>query len=292
MLTTIQDTINTCVATRKWLADAMNQVLCVQPFLSEVQFAAAIITQMQSNRDLHSEGWYAPPPAGVSALFSGSKNFDRLRYDNLRKQEYWPQDGWKLEAESAGFIYASPIHRLSGAIGDFGMTVYRGQNNDVRSHLASCLTVLEQAADYAQIGMEFRELHEFAQRSFANANLHNARTVTLTDSTGTNLGHTIPWSYEAPSAEEAKVISYGSLAPLRQLISSKRVHVNSIERFKIPANVAFTLEARLESSEEPTMPNTFYHLIVTFQDGTKRVCGNFNEVFASLGMDSFIKSKF
>jgi len=288
----LQNTIETCAETRSWLANEMSKLLGQGPFLSEEQFASAIATRIRDNTELHSEGGYAPPPAGIAALFRLPINFHRLIFDTLRKEEYWPCVNQKLEMGSAGLVYASPIHRLSGAIGDFGMTIYRGNNAAVQAHLSRCLNVLERACEYAEVGMEFRELHELAQHLFEEAGLHNARTVTWTDKVGTNLGHTIPWSYEAPSQTEMQLISSGTLSDLRSLISNKRINVNRIERFRIPENIAFTLEARLESASDPTMPNTFYQLIATFQNGVRRVCANFNEIFAALGMESYIRSKF
>jgi hypothetical protein len=214
-----------------------------------------------------------------------------LKFDTLRKSEYWPSNDHKLLRDSVGILYASPIDKATGIIGDFGLTIYRGSDLKIQSHLSTCLSVLEQAAEAAAEDMEFRELHNLAQRLFNKSNLTNARTVTWTDTVGTNLGHTIPWSYEIPTSSESDIISAGSLPELQNLISSKRVNVNQVERFKIPKNIAFTLEARLESSVDGAMPNTFYHLIIIFENGTKKVLSNFNAIFQTLGMDVYMGSK-
>ncbi len=291
-ITAMENTINICERTRDWLSHTISSTLSRQNDISEKQFATIIGAHIRDNSDLHHEGWYAPPPNGISALFSRSNDFDRLKYDTLRKEEHWPQEEFKLLKESAGALYASPIHRVTGTIGDFGMTVYRGNNKNVQSHLVNCLNTLEQAAGLAQIDMEFRELHDLAQKLFKENSLHNALTVTRTDPVGTNLGHTIPWSYEEPTAGEQNVINGQSLNDLRNLISNKRVHVNRVEQFKIPLNIAFTLEARLESSVDRLMPNTYFHLIITFKNGNKKILTNFNELFFALGMNSYITSKF
>lgn len=288
----IENTINICKETREWLSHTISNLLRKQNGISEKQFAANLDAQIKVNPNLRPEGWYAPPPNGVAALFSISDDFSRLKFDTLRKEEYWPQDGFKLLDDSAGILYASPIHKLSGTIGDFGITIYKGNNPNVQSHLVNCLKTLEQAADLAQVDMQFRELHDLTQQLFKGNDLHNARTVAWTDTVGTNLGHTIPWSYEEPTAEEQRIINGSSLDDLRKLISNKRVNVNRIERFKIPLNIAFTLEARLESSVDPTLPNIFFHLIITFKNGDKKILVNFNEVFSVLGMNSYVNSRF
>jgi hypothetical protein len=260
--------------------------------LSEQQFADSLDKEIGNNRSLYTDGWYSPPPNGIAVLFGQPKSFDRLRFDTLRKEEYWPRSDQKLEAGSAGIIYASPVHKASGTIGDLGLTIYRGEDQTIRSHLVNCLNVMERAADLAQVGMEFRELHRLTQRLFKDAELHNARTITWTDKVGTNLGHTIPWSFEMPNPSERQIIDAGNLTSLKDVISKKRINVNNVEQFKIPENIAFTLEARLESSTDPKMPNTFYHLIIAFQNSKKSIHSNFNQIFTAARMDAYIKSKF
>jgi hypothetical protein len=291
-LITTENRINICEKTRDWISTEIANLLRKQNNSSEKQFATAVDMEVKNNPEFQREGWYAPPPSGIAALFSDIDDFDRLRFDTLRKEQYWPQEQYKLLKDSAGILYASPIHKPSGTIGDFGITVYRGNNRDIQLHLVNCLKALEQAAEFAQVGMEFRELHDSAQKSFKENNLHNHRTVTWTDTVGTNLGHTIPWSYEEPTSEEQRIISGNSLNDLRNLISNKRVNVNKNEQFKIPANIAFTLEARLESMLDVSLPNIFFHLIITFKNGHKKVLSNFNNVFSALGMNNYIASKY
>ncbi len=290
-ITTIENRINICEKTREGLSKTISSLLSKHDDIAEQEFATTLSAEIRNDADLQLEGWYAPPPYGIAALFSDQDNFDRLRFDTLRKEQYWPQQ-FKLLKNSAGIIYASPIHKVSGTIGDFGITIYKGNDRNIQLHLAGCLRALEQSADLAKVGMEFRELHDFTQRLFKENGLHNHRTVTWTDTVGTNLGHTVPWSYEEPTAEEQRIIAGQSLNDLRNLISNKRINVNRNERFKIPANIAFTLEARLERLEDPAMPNTFFHLIITFKNGRKKIVSNFNGVFSVVGMNNYVVSQF
>jgi hypothetical protein len=197
-----------------------------------------------------------------------------------------------LGSESAGIIYASPVHKETLAIGDFGLTIYRGDDLSVQAHLKSCLGLMESAAELAELGMEFRELHNLAQSLFKTASLHNQRTATWTDKTGTNLGHTIPWTNTGPSPEELVSLNSSDFNVLKDAISNSRIYVNGSEKFQIPENIAFTIEARLESLAEPAMPNTFFHLIIAFRDGKRSIHADFSEVFASLGMDRYLVTKY
>ncbi len=168
----------------------------------------------------------------------------------MRKEIFWPQnESTLLDKEAVGIIYASPIDLKSGIIGDFGITIYRGKEKRILDHLSTCLKVLETAIDQIEVGMEFRYVHELTQKLISEHNLTNSRTITWTDKVGTNLGHTIPWSYEEANASEKKLITSKNLHGLRELISHKRININKVEQFKIPNSIAFTLEARLESLE-------------------------------------------
>lgn len=188
-------------------------------------------------------------------------------------------------------IYASPIDRATGVIGDWGGTIYRGDDSAARAHFQNCLVAMEQALDRIAPGMQFREVHDIAQSIFKERHLTNRRTVTLTDRIGTNIGHTIPWSYENPTEGEMILIRGGRFDPLKDAISRKRIYVNRKETFVIPGTIAFTLEARLEDLENPNLPNVFFHYIVTFENSSKKILANFNIVFEAVGMD-YLKSKY
>jgi hypothetical protein len=125
----------------------------------------------------------------------------------------------------------------------------------------------------------------------AEQGLNNNRTITYTDKVKTNIGHTVPWSYEDPTPEELSIINGTDFDKLKNLISSKRINLNEKEDFKIPPTIAFTTEFRAESNKDPHLPNASFHLIVSFVDGKKEVLGGFNTVFQATRMD-FIKSKF
>jgi hypothetical protein len=289
---TSQTVIEACLTTRSWLSGVTSSVLKIYPEISEEEFATAIMAEIKANSNLFPEGWYAPPPGGVAALFGDSDSFERLKFDTLRREKYWPRKEQTLTQRSAGLVYASPIDKSTGAIGDFGMTIYRGEDKAVHAHLSDCLTALERSSECAEEGMEFRELHDLSQKVFMDSGLHNARTITWTDAVGTNLGHTVPWSYEEPTDDERAILNAAEADARIDLISKKRLFINRLETFKIPKNIAFTLEARLENTSDPVLPNSFFHLVIAFKNGVRTVSSNFNEVFATLGMDSYIKSKF
>ena len=191
-----------------------------------------------------------------------------------------------------GIVYLSPVDKKSGIIGDMGLTIYNGGNKKIHEHLKHCLKVIEKIAEYTEVGMEFREIHNFAQDIFKKEELNNDRTLGITDSSKTNIGHTIPWTYEAPNKLEQETISDGNMDLLKDIISKKRIHINQDEKFKVQYNIALTVEVRLEDNNNPSLPNVFYHLVVSFIDGQKTISTNFNEIFEIMKMNKYIISKY
>ncbi len=284
--------IQICKNVREMNAQNMAEILGGQKIISEIEFCKELLEKFQANNKIWPQGWYSPPPLGISALFAPGNTPQRLIYDNLRKEEFWPKENNFFKEDSLGSIYASPVDKETATIGDFGMTIYSGQDRKIQEHIKSCLEVVEKTAEFSQIGMEFREVHGFCQNLMREKGLNNNRTVTYTDKTKTNIGHTIPWSYEDPNAEELDIINSMDFEKTKNLISAKRINFNEKETFKILPNIGFTTEFRAENNEDPSLPNVFFHTIVTFIEGKKEILENFNPIFKTLGMDSFITSKY
>ncbi|MBI2798648.1 hypothetical protein HYX70_05185 [Candidatus Saccharibacteria bacterium] len=83
----------------------------------------------------------------------------------------------------------------------------------------------------------------------------------------------------------------GDKVEVNKLISSKRVFINADEEKVIPATIAFTAEMRVRSANDPSLPNIYFHTIVSFVNGQKAITSNFNPLFRAIGMN-YIKSKF
>lgn len=287
----MEDRINICAAIRAKMSNGVAELLMQPKDFSEIEFRDTLREKIEADKSLWPRGWYEPPPVGIAILFSNSDDYRRLQFDTLRKEEFWPSDNYSLKKESVGIIYASPVDRLTGIIGDWGGTIYRGSDLSVRAHFQNCLATMEQVLERIASGIQFREIHDITQSIFEKRHLTNRRTVTWTDESGTNLGHTIPWSYIDPTENETVLIQGDNFDSLKDLISHKRIYVNRQETFVIPETIAFTLEARLEDLENQNLPNVFLHYIVTFKSGVKEVLANFNTVFEAAGMD-YIKSKY
>ena len=126
---------------------------------SEEEFINLWLEKLRRNENLFPSGWYTSlppkgPPYGTAALFGDDDNPDRLNYGSLRPQENHPQNNIYFDPETGiAYIYASPVDRTTGIIGDWGMTFYAGNNPEIIAHLKYVYTINHQIAQIINPGM-------------------------------------------------------------------------------------------------------------------------------------------
>lgn len=242
--------------------------------------------QLIKNYSIYPKGWYLPPPHGIGVLFGTEINYQRMNYQSLRPEISWPKDNIFLD-KNKGIIYVffSPVDKSTGMIGDWGMTIYFGKNPDIIEHLKLCLQLNYKVLEHAQVGMTFSELTNFSNKLFLKQGLNNEVT-SVTDHTGVNIGHTIPWSYEDLTSEEIVIFKTNDWQKIISLINSKRRFLNFQEKLKIKPGMAFTVEQRLTKTNNKNVPMSSFHTIAVFHsDGKKELLTNFDEVFKLVGMN-------
>jgi hypothetical protein len=231
------------------------------------------------------EGWYQPPPTGASILIGHPEDgFARMNYDSLRNPAIWPRNDISLRDDSLIYAYASPIDRNTGLIGDIGLTLYRGTDQSIRDYLLTCLEVTVRIACFAEVGMELRELFNYAQRQIEGAHLSNQTSSTRSGTA--NIGHTIPWTYEEYSDEAKRYLEQGSACDMRDVISKARVSINDSATLCIQPTMAFTVEPQIASS---TAPLCSYHVIVAFSEAKKITSPSFESLFKAFSMEDYMR---
>jgi hypothetical protein len=240
------------------------------------------VSEIAQDPQLLPHGWYMPPPFGASVLIAQPDRFSRVNYSSLRRCEYWPRKDLLLSDESLVYAYASPVHRETGLIGDFGVTLYRGRLPHVQSHIAAVLRLTSDICSYSEVGMEFGELFSYADGLMRAVGLSNT-AVRSNDSAVVGLGHTIPWSYPPyPDPEESNWLTARKPEVIADTISKARVFIERGVRFKIQPDMAFTIEPRLLSE---ALPMVSFHVIVVFCGGKKCIASDFRQLFEAWGMD-------
>lgn len=251
---------------------------------SEVQLRDAWLAELRKCPQILPDGWYAPPPGGIGMLFATETIGSRINYDSLRPEGNWPQDDVRLDRqEGMAYVYASPVHKKTGIIGDFGMTIYLGKVPEIIEHLQNCLRMNRRVFDHLSVGMTLAEISDFASDLFKSEGLSN-NVTSVTDLTGVNIGHTVPASYEHWTPTEIATIK-ATTSGWEKIISGKRIFVNGQESFRIIPAMALTIEPRLTVLGSSTIPMSSFHTIIVIHgDGSKELLTNFSNVFAASGM--------
>ena len=279
-------TITTIRRTRLSAANALAEGLSshVNTPFSEAELLAAWHSELKKNDQLAAEGWYVPPPTGMSVLIGKPDSFDRMRYDSLRHEATWPRDEHRFGDRHLMYAYASPFDRCSGLMGDIGVTLYNGDEPSIQSHLSTCLKVTIGIAGYAKVGMQLSELFEYGMQVITETGLSN-NTFSLTDPDGLDVGHTIPFSDSGLTKEERSCLDEGAHEDICKLLSSRRHFLNRNENRRISPTMAFTVEPRLASR---SLPLVSFHVLVLFCEGRKAIVSGFGRLFEVFGMDGFL----
>lgn len=245
-------------------------------------------TALAAEPALMPQGWFLPPPAGASVLIGVPPYYTRTNFTSLRDRSLWPDQQSQFEEECLLFVYASPVERSTAMIGDFQMTLYAGSDPAIRSHVAACFQITASIVSYAAVGMEMRELYDYADRLIRDFGLINSTHSTADRSGQVNIGHTIPWTHCDYDNRIWAAVRQNDAREIADLISRARVFVTASETLRITNNIAFTVEPQIVSSHHPKVS---FHVIVAFNDGVKYIYAHFAELLARFDMLDYLPSE-
>ena len=127
-----------CQETRRLASEAFLKVIkpLWQTRFSEKQLKDIWLAELRKNENLFPSGWYVPPLEGIGILIGSDEEPERLNHDSLRPPKNHPQSNIDFDPETGLiYVYASPVDKQTGVIGDWGMTVYAGNNAKIKAHL-------------------------------------------------------------------------------------------------------------------------------------------------------------
>lgn len=246
---------------------------------SETDLKQTWLTALQKQTDLFPTGWYIPPPQGIAALFASEKEPMRTSFKTLREEPFWPKPDIFFQKQGLFSFYASPVH-TSGVIGDFGATLYLGENKKIQNHFKNSYELVQTIFTKIEIGMTFAQVYTLAE-SLMNRQGMYSHLLSPTDPTRTNIGHTIV----ALDPQELSSVENGikSWSQTTQILSKKRIFINAKEETKITPGMAFTLEPRPQVIDDPSIPMAWFHSIAVFDEhGEKQFITGFEKLFSLL----------
>lgn len=283
--------LDACKATRKIAADslvvALRDLLKKDKPISEVNLRDRWLLEMRKHNTIFPDGWYTPPPHGIGVLFATDENIERANFTTLRKKGYWPRDDVFLDRKNGlVMIYASPVDKATGTIGDFGCNIYFGKNKKIIDHIQTVYNTVQSIFAQVSLGMTFSMLFQLEYAVFEKHGLTNEGWVSVNDPTGINVGHSIPFLNEE---EIEKLHTRKNWEKLATIISKKRKFINAVEKTIITPGMAFTIEPRVRSLVDTKLPTIYFHTIVlVHENGEKELLANFDKIFKLVGMDYMV----
>lgn len=231
------------------------------------------------------DSWYDPPPGGMAVLFAQDSDLTRFNYESLRPNVYWPKMKSYFQKDGLGYLFSSPYTMISGIpiIGDFGMTYYIGDSDNIRNHFRKSFNILREILEKISVDMTFQELYQISEEIIKKNGLIN-HIFAVTDQAGTDFGHTIPFIENNPTTSELANIETSDPQKINSTISHARRFINRQEDFQITDNCAFTFEPRLTNTDK-SLPMFSFHQIVRFVDGKKYISEDFRGLINFLGMN-------
>jgi hypothetical protein len=283
------DRLDACIKTRKIATDtfetALREALNRSKPVSEVGLRDMWLDKLRQHTSIFPEGWYTPPPHGMFVQFAADTDTSRVNQKSNRPPEAWPRDDVFLDRKH-GIVnaYASPVDRATGMIGDFGVTVYFGDNAEIQNLIRQTLEIDKQLCNMVKTGLEISALVISYSKLMKNLGMYNAAN-TMSDPDDINIGHSIPASDTGWSTSELEVLQGNDWQKAADTIANRRYFMGTKEPHRITSNEAFTIEPRQLADGRPDLPMIALHTIVIIKNGRKQHITGFDKIFRLAGMD-------
>lgn len=268
------------------LLAALEELLPGNKPISEVRLRNRWLEKLRSCQQIYPEGWYMPPPHGMAVLFSNDQDVSRTNFDVLRPEPMWPRDDIFLNRDNGIImVYASPVDRVSYMVGDFEMMIYFGKQPAIQDHFRKVASLDYEIFGQVEVGMTLSDVAKIASKLMRQYGLAN-NVVSLNDPAGTNIGHTIPATDQAWTKEELAKLNGADWDDAKDVIAKKRRFVNEIETLEIKPGLAFTIEPRPVSADNPRLPMASFHTTALIhEDGRKELVTEFDQLAQLAGVD-------
>jgi len=283
--------LHICKTTResasRSLYDVLSNLLSKDEPISEKVLRDKWLEDMRKNKEIYEDGWYNPPEHGMGVIFGADQDSEKSRLNHNSLRNMVPSDNIYLDRDKGiVYVYAGPVDRESGIIGDFGMTLYFGKNSEIINHLKSCYALNKDIFEFMDTGKSFEDIYEHSDNILKQRSLTNDVHCVTDSSATTTFGHTVPASYEHWTDTELQAFKTGSWNQIKDAINYKRKYIKPGEKLEIKPGMAITIEPRPQIIDRPDIPMLSFHNIAVFhEDGTKELLMNFNEIFRISGMD-------
>ncbi len=286
----MEQKLNTLKTTRKIASEtlflALRDLLSKDKPISEIDLRDRWLEELRKHKAIYPDGWYITPAFGTVVIFATDKdgNKSRLNYESFRKV-CLRNDIFLDRKRGLVYVYASPVDRKTGIIGDFGITIYFGSNKAIIKNLKRTLKLNQSIFSSVKVRSSFSNIFSNATVLMKNMGFVNKAT-SVTNAGKANIGHSVPFL----NNKEWKNIKSKSWEEIKDFLSLKRVFVNSQEQTLLMPGMVITIEPEVRVKKHPQIPILSYHTIGLFgEDGNKKLLTNFEEIFNLAKMDYMLK---
>lgn len=248
---------------------------------SEKDVSLEWLSRIMMSGEVASNGWYTPPPSGVSVLIGHSPDYTRLNYESLRSKENWPQPDIRFEENSIIYPYFSAVDKQTNMIGDHVATYYSGANKEIQDWYREIYEMTRSLAFKAKQGMSFSELYNIADLMFNTIGVQN-NTFSINGGLASDIGHTVPY-FGQEHLESIDIDNEDNL----KLLSNDRKFISKESNYEIGRNCAFTIEPQAILGG---LPMASFHVIIVFFEGELYLVEKFKDLFDYFGMSKWIYS--
>jgi methionine aminopeptidase len=277
----------TCQITRKTVSEAFLKAISQvwETCFSEKQLKDLWLKEMRKSKSLFPSGWYIPPPDGIGVTIGSESNPKRLSYTSLRSQENWPQEDIVFNPKAGLlFAYASPVNKITGIAGDFGITLYAGNNSEIISFFQKVYAINQKIVEMMKPGAKVSDVCKKIYAIFDKMGLNNI-AASVTDPAKVNIGHSVPGTLRPYLKKELGVIKSDNWETACKVISERRIFFNEKVNYVFQPGDCFTVEPRLISLQASNLPLILFHMIAKITQNKTKVFENFDSIFKAVRMD-------
>jgi hypothetical protein len=241
--------------------------------ITEEYFRDAWARRLCESQQLTSNGWYDPPPGGMAVFFGHDNSTKPFGFASLRPQHFWPSNRTIDWNHGLMYAYCSPIHIPDGMPGDFGITLYFGNDSNVRSQFRAALAVTRQLISEITPGTMARTLFRRSEILFADVGMRN-NVVSVTDSVPVDLGHSLP-RVQLPELGNNRQLKESA----KRAVEKGRLFISESTDWPLSDVMQFTIEPNLVSVNDLRLPQVSPHYAVSVRDRRVRICDECDALF-------------
>jgi hypothetical protein len=222
--------------------------------VSEITLREAWLEALRDHPSVSMNGWYDPPPGGVGILF-GTEADGEFRAESLRPQSRWPTKRFMDWRHGYVYAYCSPVDIGTGLAGDFGVTLYFGNDGRIVRHFQRCMEATGEIVSSIKRDSRSGAVCRQAQEILAGYHLE-MYIRSQTNFSEVDLGHSLP-KVPVGMIKDRELTSNGI-----EYARVNRRFLSAGSDWELADGEQVTIEPSAISSKDRSLPQVSPHIVV------------------------------